>query len=684
MALTAALAAALTACSAAVALAVSGATGWYPPPALYAAALVPGVVLAARREHPTVVHPERWARVAVTLTFIGILAFLVVDLYWSVEVQDLGGPVLVAVVGLSLAWPDPQWLRASILVAAASLVAVGSGWPDAVVAIGGVLVGAALSLVAVNRLEWGQAPRLGPPLQGARRRVVTAAMVVLVVAGLLAAVVASVVPEPDGGASWSGEPARESEAGGAGAMPNPLGGPLAGELDVTAPRGPFSGDLVLRVNAPGEELWRTLTYDAFDGRIWTRTETRRFPSAGDRVQPFVVDGRGAPVEPFAQRVTIEAPYAAVLPAAFRARTLELPEGGSWALDASVFPEPPLGRGASYRVESDRLTGPPADGGEPVGGPGPAVRDDLAGYLPLPDVAAAVRDRAAGLMGSGDSAYAQARAVEAWLQANLSVELESGPLAPGADAVGSVVFAGAVATPERIATAMAVMLRSQGMPARLVVGFLPGERSWLSGELQVRDGDAYAWVEAWLGPTAGWYRFDPAGLAPPVGAGGESAGQRLERLVRGAWPVLVLVLVVVAVAVLAWLVWRRVRARPGAPPAWATRSFARLVAAGAAFDRHRRAGETPAEYAAALGEVVGDPHLVLVGAVLTAEAWSGREPAPAGAEVADRAAVEQVLADLEERARAERERRRRSRRRRHRSGRGGPGRGGDPATVAAGR
>jgi transglutaminase-like putative cysteine protease len=61
--------------------------------------------------------------------------------------------------------------------------------------------------------------------------------------------------------------------------------------------------------------------------------------------------------------------------------------------------------------------------------------------------------------------------------------------------------------EFFATAMVVMLRSQGIPARFVTGFLGGEENAFEGYYIVRQSNAHAWVEAWA-PGFGWSVFDP--------------------------------------------------------------------------------------------------------------------------------------------------------------------------------
>lgn len=60
-----------------------------------------------------------------------------------------------------------------------------------------------------------------------------------------------------------------------------------------------------------------------------------------------------------------------------------------------------------------------------------------------------------------------------------------------------------------ASTMILLLRAQGIPARLAQGFLPGSRALGSNEYVVSNRDAHAWVEVWF-PGYGWYPFDPTG------------------------------------------------------------------------------------------------------------------------------------------------------------------------------
>jgi protein-glutamine gamma-glutamyltransferase len=71
-------------------------------------------------------------------------------------------------------------------------------------------------------------------------------------------------------------------------------------------------------------------------------------------------------------------------------------------------------------------------------------------------------------------------------------------------------------------AMALLLRMQGIPARVATGFTSGSYDRGAKEYVVRDLDAHSWVEAWF-PTYGWVTFDPTpSAAPPRSQSGDRA------------------------------------------------------------------------------------------------------------------------------------------------------------------
>jgi len=87
--------------------------------------------------------------------------------------------------------------------------------------------------------------------------------------------------------------------------------------------------------------------------------------------------------------------------------------------------------------------------------------------------------------------------------------------------------------EYFASAMVLLLRAQGIPARLVTGFYGAEWSSWERRWVVRQSNAHAWVEAWLA-DGGWTTFEPtpdAGLPRPEPGG-------MLTSVRQAWEALV--------------------------------------------------------------------------------------------------------------------------------------------------
>lgn len=68
--------------------------------------------------------------------------------------------------------------------------------------------------------------------------------------------------------------------------------------------------------------------------------------------------------------------------------------------------------------------------------------------------------------------------------------------------------------EHYSSAFAMLMRAAGIPARVVLGYQGGEMNPLSNYMIVRQSDAHAWTEVWLGDK-GWVRVDPTGVIPPA-------------------------------------------------------------------------------------------------------------------------------------------------------------------------
>ncbi|HUE02962.1 MAG TPA: transglutaminaseTgpA domain-containing protein [Bryobacteraceae bacterium] len=129
----------------------------------------------------------------------------------------------------------------------------------------------------------------------------------------------------------------------------------------------------------------------------------------------------------------------------------------------------------------------------------------------PRIAALARDTVRGL----DDDTHRAIALGRFLRSRYGYTLEL-PSRQVADPLAYFLFTRRKGHCEYFASAMTVMLRTLGIPARLVTGFQSGIFNPLTGLYVIRASDAHSWVEAWL-PGRGWTTFDPTPPDPSPGA-----------------------------------------------------------------------------------------------------------------------------------------------------------------------
>ncbi|HEX9574780.1 MAG TPA: transglutaminaseTgpA domain-containing protein [Myxococcales bacterium] len=163
------------------------------------------------------------------------------------------------------------------------------------------------------------------------------------------------------------------------------------------------------------------------------------------------------------------------------------------------------------------------GPEELRGKGTRYPPEVAASLEVPaEVDARVRSLSQRLTDGKDPVDA-AVAVEGWLLRSLAYTREL----PGEqkDPIAHFLFESRQGHCELFSSAMVVLLRLAGIPARNVTGYYGGVYS-SAGYWAVRAGDAHSWVEVYV-PGAGFVPFDPT---PPSGRGGVD---------RGLWAGLVL-------------------------------------------------------------------------------------------------------------------------------------------------
>ncbi len=386
---------------------------------------------------------------------------------------------------------------------------------------GAVLVWAVLAAVVVILGARLDLARLGPRLALAgtdarralglhRHQVIRAAgsfVVAVTVAVLAAAPLAS---------GWA---AISPAAGGSSAGGDGLGGAtashpgLSGGLDTGAPV-VLDDAVVLRVTADRPLYWRATTYDSWDGRRWSNalapsddpTATPEASAVSAGPEPVVVE----------QTFTLVGTGLDVVPAAWRpsevevaGRTATVEPNGSLALAG------PLEVGATWRVTSAVVPATADDlrAADPADLPPDAAVHNA--YATEDDVVPRVAALAASITAEAPTTYDKVRAIEGWMDDNLTYTRDLPRLAPGTDAVDELLFGSQRGYCEQIGSALVVMLRSLGIPARLVVGYVPGAYDGVTDEWVSRGTDAHAWAEVYF-PGIGWQGFDPTAGVPLAG------------------------------------------------------------------------------------------------------------------------------------------------------------------------
>jgi transglutaminase-like putative cysteine protease len=543
-----------------------------------------------------------------------------------------------------------------VLVAVAGVLSISLGYGLFLLAWG---LAALASLVLAHRSAVAELPRLGdPPASRPGAAVATSLRPLFAVVALVAVLgVTAFLVSPAAGGSRSltfpsslpslrptglgggianpslgaGDPAAPAGAGGAAASFGYFG--FSDDLD-TGLRGRPDDTLVMRVRASAPDFWRGQSFDQWDGRRWTATDDEPEPVLGGA--PFQLPGSRAGTDELVQTYYVEREGPNLVFGAMSPVELYLAESGVFVLpDGTIRTSAHLPEGTVYTVVSRRVPAT-ADLLRSVSGPGaqrpPAAL--AARYLQLPGLPERVRALAREVTAGAPTTYDKVRAIEAWMAENTRYTLDIPPLPSGADAVEHFLFEDRRGFCEQIGTSLVVLLRSLGIPARLGVGYVAGERNPFTGLYEVRASDAHAWAEVWF-PGLGWQIFDPTASVPLAGDSGlAGAGSGLGAFLSARVPdlpdvvpalVAVAAFVLVATGLRTLLRWRR-RRREARRRSWAEAWSAELEALGATKGRPRRESESLREYVFALRPVLPARGWSDAVAVVDEDAFSGA-PAP---------------------------------------------------------
>jgi len=282
-----------------------------------------------------------------------------------------------------------------------------------------------------------------------------------------------------------------------------------------------SNSLVMHIEVEGDQhgvfelKWRGVTLNLFNGKSWSNPHEQHFVRrVGDRFllrEPEPNPEIAAPariihyrvvMEPLASSVFFLAPTPLTLEGDYRVVSMD-EAGGVFDPD----PEHPVN---IYQASSDVAQPSPArlrTAGSAY--PPQVLLNDLQTPAWLdPRIARLANE----ITASESNNYDKAAAIERYLSTHFTYSLKL-PATVDRDPIAQFLFQRKQGHCEYFASAMAIMLRTLGIPARVVNGFRTGQFNDITAQYVVRARDAHSWVEGFF-PGYGWVSFDPTPAAPP--------------------------------------------------------------------------------------------------------------------------------------------------------------------------
>ena len=272
---------------------------------------------------------------------------------------------------------------------------------------------------------------------------------------------------------------------------------------------------------PSERYWRVLVLDHFDGRRWNA------PPAPPQRPRRRLAGSGR--QPQQIWVTEPSPVAALpWPG------LGLPSDPNLLINAEGVLQGDEGSGWRRHYGLAPSTSPPAWQLKP-----PQIEELVFPLGSNPRLEAIGRGWAGSLPPTG-----RVEAARQLFEAQGLRYTPSPPMLPERAPLDALLFSTRAGFCEHFASAFTALMRSAGIPARVVIGYQGGEwvpdDSWGRGYLDVRQRDAHAWSEVWLEPN-GWVRVDPTAWVSPqrISSGilaslGDSPSDRARLGAQWAW------------------------------------------------------------------------------------------------------------------------------------------------------
>lgn len=289
-------------------------------------------------------------------------------------------------------------------------------------------------------------------------------------------------------------------------------------------RGVMKPKVVMRVRSQGAGFWRVLAFDRYTGQGWEISRNQQvqtikrapwsyqiylslapiFGKSQERVQTYTVVSdlpNLIPALAYPKEIYFPTPMIAVDTEGGLRSPVELSEGLTYTVISQVPQRDRtlLGKTSTKypkSIEKYYLQVPPE-----IVDIKQHTEEILANYN---------SERVGKSQKTLDSPYEKALYLAQYLKQHYSIPQNPSDLpylGEKEDLVKAFLFKYKGGYPDHFSTVLTMMLRSIGIPARLVAGFSPGEFNPFTGMYIVRNTDAYAMTEVYF-PNYGWFAFDP--------------------------------------------------------------------------------------------------------------------------------------------------------------------------------
>ena len=315
----------------------------------------------------------------------------------------------------------------------------------------------------------------------------------------------------------------KQDSGGIGQGKSPTEG--AGELDPTFYygfnskmnqnlRGQMKKKMVMRIRSQAPGFWRVMAFDRYNGQGWEISREDQLNNIKRRAWSYQFYlgslATKARTKKIIQTYTAVSDLPNIIPALSSPQQIYFPSQ-EIAIDAEAGLRSPAGlvEGLTYTVISDvpyrqrtLLNTAPEKYSQRI----------EKYYLQIPPkIQAKVKQKAEELLAKSEkpltSVYEKTLYLAQAIKQNYSISPDIPFLSEDEDLVTEFLFNYQGGYPDHFSTVLTIMLRSLGIPARLAVGFAPGQFNPFTGYYLVHNTDAFALTEVYF-PQYGWFTFDP--------------------------------------------------------------------------------------------------------------------------------------------------------------------------------